>query len=485
MTRTVHLLVTKQQEPQAFLQTRTLVLPEISQPPQDEGALLHRDQRTLLQVNGWDPSRVAGLWIVTRESERCPEEDGRRLAPRPLKTKCAVPLLEVRLCAPISIGPRRLVSVTYLLELQLGRVELTHNGRDPIESEHDISGAAIATDSSLSDGMRSDSCSSNLSLLILLPRVLEAVCDIVRSVEDGGRDPELILETFPLSPPLLGPELPSRGCPTLIFDNHWNVVIWLERAPAKGPRLIVPGFPLSFTLVATAGTKTGRERGGHCALSSRPASEVFLRPADSRFEKRTGRCGGGALTSARIPRNPIGAERVGGRSLPMGGLLNETFESCRPRFIVVVLVGVRPAFCSRAVRMCFTWWGFDPSPYLYDLRVNRPEPQSLVLRPCYELELRVFYPRISLCAALIQIMFTFSTSSPDKLLHNISVPFELLNRCRRIFMGVHLKCRLTPLRQTQDTLPKRQVSSTPNRVRGVNDRGRLRDVRVPYLDRLV
>lgn len=246
--------------------------------------------------------------------------------------------------------------------------------------------------------MRSDSCSSNLSLLILLPRVLEAVCDVVRSVEDGARDPELILETFPLSPPLLGPELPSRGCPTLIFDNHWNVVIWLERAPANGPRLIVPGFPLSFTLVATAGTKTGLDRGGHCVLSSRPASEVFLRPADSRFENLTGRCGGGALTSAKMPRNPIGAERVGGRSFPMGGLLNETFESCRPRFIGVVLVGVRPAFYRYAVRTRLAWWHSNPSPYLYDLRVNRPEPQGLVLRPCYELKLRVFCWRKSVRA---------------------------------------------------------------------------------------
>lgn len=120
MARTVHLLVTKQQEPQALLQTRPFVLPEISQPPQDEGALLHRDQRTLLQVNGWDPSRVAGLWVVARKGERGPEEDGCRLAPRPLETKCAVPLLEVRLCAPVSSGPRRLVSLTYLFELELG-----------------------------------------------------------------------------------------------------------------------------------------------------------------------------------------------------------------------------------------------------------------------------------------------------------------------------------------------------------------------------
>lgn len=42
----------------------------------------------------------------------------------------------------------------------------------------------------------------------------------------------------------------------------------------------------------------------------------------------------------------MGADRVGGRSLPIGGLLKETLESLRLGAVVIVRVGVIPALCK-------------------------------------------------------------------------------------------------------------------------------------------
>ena len=107
------------------------------------------------------------------------------------------------------------------------------------------------------------SFSFSLSLLTLPSLVPEYARDVERSNTDGGLDRDPTLDTLPLSPPLPGPELPSRTPPTVTFDSHCHVVICDERPPAYGPRLIVPRFALSFTLAAAAaviGTNIGRER---------------------------------------------------------------------------------------------------------------------------------------------------------------------------------------------------------------------------------
>lgn len=141
----------------------------------------------------------------------------------------------------------------------------------------------------------SSALSLSLSRLVLASLGLEYAWDVdcERSNTDGGLDLDPILDTFPLSPPLPGPELPSRTPPTLTFDIHCNVVMCDERPPANGPRLIVPTFPLSFTLAAAAavvGTNMGRERACcHSGFSSHGTSTVFLRPVDSRGANLTGR----------------------------------------------------------------------------------------------------------------------------------------------------------------------------------------------------
>ena len=84
----------------------------------------------------------------------------------------------------------------------------------------------------------------------------------------------------------------------------------------------------------------------------------------------------------------MGADRVGGRSLPIGGWLKDTLESLRLGAVVIVRVGVVPALCEREqvdIGLVVT----NKKSYLDRLRVNRPEPQCMVLRPGDQLELVV------------------------------------------------------------------------------------------------
>ena len=134
--------------------------------------------------------------------------------------------------------------------------------------------------SSCSDGIAS---SSKRSLLILLSLALEYACDTERSSVEVARPLDPVRDTSPLSPPLPRPELPSRGFPTLTPLSHTSRgggMFCTERAPAKGPRLMVPRLLPPFALGFIVGMSIGLVRWD--GFSGRMVSAVPFRRTDSR-----------------------------------------------------------------------------------------------------------------------------------------------------------------------------------------------------------
>lgn len=177
--------------------------------------------------------------------------------------------------------------------------------------------------------------SSPLSRLAL--RLSREANDIDGSTMDGGLDRELKRDTFPLSPPLAGPELSSLLLPTFTLDNHASVVIWADRPPTY-PLLIVP--PLSFSAPETVTLFVPNLEFERIKAFSEECRKAL---------SFVGRSGWNARTSANIDRWPTGAERAGGRSDAMGGLLKETRSSYGVGGDVTAgVAGVEavPTFCS-------------------------------------------------------------------------------------------------------------------------------------------
>lgn len=85
----------------------------------------------------------------------------------------------------------------------------------------------------------------------------------------------------------------------------------------------------------------------------------------------------------------------------------------------------------------------------------------------------------------IEGRLTLTAAPPNELLHDVRMALKLLNRYRRLFVGVHLKRRLSSLRQAQHTLAKRQVACAPHGIRSIDDDIRGCALRVPDLDSLV
>ena len=99
MVAIVLLLITKQQEAQALLETRPLLLADVADSAKDEGTLLDRDQGAALQIDRRDAIRIVGLWVLSREGKSDSQEDGRKFPPRALQAERATALFatEIRL----------------------------------------------------------------------------------------------------------------------------------------------------------------------------------------------------------------------------------------------------------------------------------------------------------------------------------------------------------------------------------------------------
>ena len=84
MVAIVLLLITEQQEAQALLETRPLLLADVADSAKDEGTLLDRDQGAALQIDRRDAIRKVGLWVLSRKGKGDSQEDGCGFPPRAL-----------------------------------------------------------------------------------------------------------------------------------------------------------------------------------------------------------------------------------------------------------------------------------------------------------------------------------------------------------------------------------------------------------------
>ena len=70
-----------------------------------------------------------------------------------------------------------------------------------------------------------------------------------------------------------------------------------------------------------------------------------------------------------------------------------------------------------------------------------------------------------------ELKHTMISFPPDKLLHDVRVTFEHLDRCITFswtIQCIHLQHGFSSLRQAQNALPERQVFSPPNGVQRIN-----------------